>query len=135
MEAVLGGALQNVVTTDEYIARDMIAYLRQNKLGRATFLQMSTISGRTLSPQERQVLSMPGCVGVASELVEYDPQYRGIVENLLGRTVVAENLDYGIEIMRRIKQHGLLMQRVEILRVFWVSVAKCFGGHLSDFGI
>lgn len=101
VEAVLGGALQNVVTTDEYIARDMIAYLRQNKLGRATFLPMSTISGRTLSPQERQVLSMPGCVGVASELVEYDPQYRGIVENLLGRTVVAENLDYGIEIMRR----------------------------------
>ena len=99
-EAVLGGALQNVVTTDEYIARDMIAYLRQNKLGRATFLPMTTISGRTLSPQERQVLTMPGCVGVASELIEFDEQYRGIVENLLGRTVIAENLDAGIEIMR-----------------------------------
>ncbi len=71
-EAVLGGALQNVV-----------------------------ISGRTLSPQERQVLTMPGCVGVASELIEFDEQYRGIVENLLGRTVIAENLDAGIEIMRR----------------------------------
>ena len=101
VEAVLGGALQNVVTTDEYIARDMIAYLRQNKLGRATFLPMTTISGRTLSPQERQVLTMPGCVGVASELIEFDEQYRGIVENLLGRTVIAENLDAGIEIMRR----------------------------------
>ena len=100
-EAVLGGALQNVVTTNEYIARDMIAYLRQNKLGRATFLPMTTISGRTLSPQERQVLTMPGCVGVASELIEFDEQYRGIVENLLGRTVIAENLDAGIEIMRR----------------------------------
>ena len=100
-EAVLGGALQNVVTTDEYIARDMIAYLRQNKLGRATFLPMTTISGRTLSLQERQVLTMPGCVGVASELIEFDEQYRGIVENLLGRTVIAENLDAGIEIMRR----------------------------------
>ena len=101
VEAVLGGALQNVVTTDEYIARDMIAYLRQNKLGRATFLPMTTISGRTLNAQERQVLTMPGCVGVASELIEFDEQYRGIVENLLGRTVVAENLDAGIEIMRR----------------------------------
>ena len=101
VEAVLGGALQNVVTTDEYIARDMIAYLRQNKLGRATFLPMTTISGRTLSPQERQALAMPGCVGVASELIEFDEQYRGIVENLLGRTVIAENLDAGIEIMRR----------------------------------
>ena len=101
VEAVLGGALQNVVTTDEYIARDMIAYLRQNKLGRATFLPMTTISGRTLNAQERQVLTMPGCVGVASELIEFDEQYCGIVENLLGRTVVAENLDAGIEIMRR----------------------------------
>ena len=101
VEAVLGGALQNVVTSDEYIARDMIAYLRSNKLGRATFLPMTTITGRTLSSQERQLLSMPGCVGVASELVGFAPEYRGIVENLLGRTVVAENLDAGIEIMRR----------------------------------
>ena len=101
VEAVLGGALQNVVTSDEYVARDMIAYLRSNKLGRATFLPMTTITGRTLNSQERQLLSMPGCVGVASELVSFAPEYRGIVENLLGRTVVAENLDAGIEIMRR----------------------------------
>ena len=101
VEAVLGGALQNVVTSDEYVARDMITYLRQNKLGRATFLPLTTISGRTLSAQERQLLSMPGCVGLASELVGFDERYRGIVENLLGRTVVAENLDAGIEIMRR----------------------------------
>jgi len=101
VEAVLGGALQNVVTSDEYVARDMIAYLRSNKLGRATFLPMTTITGRTLNAQERQLLSMPGCVGVASELVSFAPEYRGIVENLLGRTVVAENLDAGIEIMRR----------------------------------
>ena len=101
VEAVLGGALQNVVTSDEYVARDMIAYLRQNKLGRATFLPMTTITGRTLNAQEHQLLSMPGCVGLASELVSFDEPYRGIVENLLGRTVVAENLDAGIEIMRR----------------------------------
>ncbi|MDO5378105.1 MAG: chromosome segregation protein SMC [Clostridia bacterium] len=101
VEAVLGGALQNVVTSDEYVARDMIAYLRKNKLGRATFLPMTTITGRKLSAQERQLLTMPGCVGVASELVGFEPQHRGIVENLLGRTVVAENLDAGIEIMRR----------------------------------
>jgi len=101
VEAVLGGALQNVVTSDEYVARDMIGYLRSNKLGRATFLPMTTITGRTLSHQERELLSMPGCVGVASELISFSPEYRGIMENLLGRTVVAENLDAGIEIMRR----------------------------------
>lgn len=101
VEAVLGGALQNVVTQDEYVARDMIAYLRSNKLGRATFLPMTTIKGRTLNAQERQLLTMPGCIGLASELVSFEPQYRGIMENLLGRTVVAESLDAGIEIMRR----------------------------------
>ena len=101
VEAVLGGALQNVVTTDEYVARDMIAYLRQNKQGRATFLPMSTIRGRVLSREERQLLRMPGCLGQASELITFDEQYRGIMENLLGRTVIAENLDAGIAIMRR----------------------------------
>ena len=101
VEAVLGGALQNVVTSDEYVARDMINHLRANKLGRATFLPLTTIKGRTLNDQERRLLTMPGCVGLGSELVEFDPQYRGIVENLLGRTVIAENLDAGIEIMRR----------------------------------
>ncbi len=101
IEAVLGGALQNVVTSDEYVARDMIAYLRENKLGRATFLPLTTIGGRTLDARERELLKMPGCVGLASELVGFDETYRGIVENLLGRTVIAENLDAGIEIMRR----------------------------------
>lgn len=101
IEAVLGGALQNIVTKDEYIARDMIAYLRQNNKGRATFLPITTIHGRTLNAQERTVLNMRGCIGVASELISFDSQYRGIMENLLGRTVIAENLDAGIEIMRK----------------------------------
>ena len=43
---------------------------------------------------------MPGCIGVASELVETDPAYRNILDNLLGRTVIADNLDHGIAIMR-----------------------------------
>ncbi len=101
IEAVLGGALQNIVTEDEYAARDMIDFLRKNSIGRATFLPLSTIHGRTLQPAERQVLTMKGCLGVASELISYEPRYRGIVENLLGRTVIAEDLDSGIEIMRK----------------------------------
>ena len=101
LEMVLGPALQNIITEDEHAAKRLINYLRQNRMGRATFLPMNTIRGRTLSYDERQVLSMPGCVGVASELVQFGEEYRGIVENLLGRTVIAENLDTGIEIMRR----------------------------------
>ncbi len=100
MDMVLGGALQNVVVNRDEDAKRMIEYLRANRFGRATFLPISSVRGRTLSPQERNVLSMPGCVGLASELIEFDPRYQGVVDNLLGRTVVAENLDAGIAIQR-----------------------------------
>ena len=100
MDMALGAAMQNIVTETEQDAKQMIDYLRQNRLGRATFLPMSTVRGRTLSARERDVLSMKGCLGVASELCSYEPEYREIVESLLGRTVVAENLEAGIAIMR-----------------------------------
>ncbi len=100
MDMALGGAMQNIVTETEQDAKLMIDYLRKNRLGRATFLPLSTVKGRTLNAREREVLSMPGCVGVASELCGYDPIYRGVVESLLGRTVVARDLDSGIAIMR-----------------------------------
>ena len=100
MDMALGGAMQNIVTENEQDAKRLIEYLRQNRLGRATFLPLTTVHGRTLNPSERRVLNMPGCVGVASELCGYDPEYRGIVESLLGRTVVAKDLDSGIAIMR-----------------------------------
>ena len=100
MDMVLGGALQNIVVSRDEDAKRMIEYLRANRFGRATFLPISSVRGRTLSQQERGVLSMPGCVGLASELIEFDPKYQGVMDNLLGRTVVAENLDYGIAIQR-----------------------------------
>jgi chromosome segregation protein len=101
LEMVLGSALQQIITEDEHAAKHLIEYLRENRLGRATFLPMTTVRGRTLNPQERQALTLPGCIGVASELVTFEEPYRGIVESLLGRTVIARDLDSGIEIMRR----------------------------------
>ena len=100
MDMALGAAMQNIVTETEQDAKTLIDYLRKNRLGRATFLPLSTIRGRTLNAREREVLKMKGCIGVASELCSYDPMYRDVVENLLGRTVVAEDLDSGIAIMR-----------------------------------
>ena len=100
IDMVLGGALQNVVVDRDEDAKRMIEYLRANRFGRATFLPISSVRGRTLTPQERQVLSMPGCVGVASELIEYDVRYQGVADNLLGRTVIAEDLTSGIAIQR-----------------------------------
>ena len=100
IDMVLGGALQNIVTEDEEAAKRLIDHLRVNKLGRATFLPMTSVKSRVLSAEERRLLSMPGCLGVASELIAFAPEYRGIMENLLGRTVIARDLDSGIPIMR-----------------------------------
>jgi chromosome segregation protein SMC len=100
IDMALGAAQQNIVTDTEETAKELINYLRQNRLGRATFLPMSAIRGKTLYGNERNALKLPGCLGVASELVQCAPEYRGIVENLLGRTVIADNLDHGISIMR-----------------------------------
>ncbi len=100
IDMALGAAQQNIVTDNEETAKELIAYLRQNKMGRATFLPMSAIRANGLNNQERQALKMPGCLGVASDLVQCAPEYCAIVENLLGRTVIADNLDHGIPIMR-----------------------------------
>ena len=96
----LGAAVQNIVTDQEETAKTLIEYLKSNRLGRATFLPISAIRSKTLNASERQLLKMPGCIGVASELISYDEKYKGVIENLLGRTVISDNLDHGIAIMR-----------------------------------
>ena len=100
LDAVMGGSLQNIVTQDDVTAKRLIEYLKRAEAGRATFLPLNTVRAYTLSAEERRVLSMPGCLGVASELVRYDAKYRPVMENLLGRTVVAQNLDAALPIMR-----------------------------------
>ncbi|MBQ9856530.1 MAG: chromosome segregation protein SMC [Clostridia bacterium] len=100
LDMVLGASLQNIVVDRDENAKDMIEYLKRNRFGRATFLPISSVRGRTLDANERRVLSMPGCIGLASEMVEFDPIYSGIVNNLLGRTVIAEDLTSGIAIQR-----------------------------------
>ena len=100
LDMALGNAMQNIVTDTERDAQALIDHLRQNRLGRATFLPIQAMAPRTLSQSERRVLGMKGCLGVASELCAFDERYRPVMENLLARTVIAEDLDSGIAIMR-----------------------------------
>lgn len=100
IESALGGQLQNIVTKDDAAAKRAIAHLRSKRYGRATFLPLSTVQSRTLNDNERNSLRRDGVLGVASELVDYDPQYRMMVEHLLGRTVIVENLDVGTALAR-----------------------------------
>lgn len=100
IDMILGGTLQHIVTENEETAKQLIDYLRTNRLGRTTFLPLTAIQPRLLNGTERKVLSMPGCIGVASEVIEFDEKYRSIVENILGRTIIARDLDAAIAIMR-----------------------------------
>ena len=99
IEIALGGAMQQIVVGNEDDGKAAIAHLKRTGGGRATFLPMSTITGRRL--QENGLESARGYVGVASDLVRSEPQYRGIVENLLGRTVICENIDCAIAMARQ----------------------------------
>ncbi len=100
IETVLGSALQQIITPDEEAAKKAIAYLRSHQYGRATFLPVNVIRGRTLNAQERRYADMAGCCGVAAELVETEERYRAIVDSLLGRTLVAEDMDSAVSIAR-----------------------------------
>ncbi len=101
IEVALGGALQNIVTYDEEGAKFLIKFLKDNSFGRATFLPVSTMKRRGL---DKKLLSgHPGCYGLASELVDFDNQIASVVSNLLGATVIVENLDYAVQLARATK--------------------------------
>ena len=101
LDMVLGNAQQDIVTADEESAKELIRFLREKKKGRATFLPVSTVRGKTADARERELLNMPGCIGIASELIGFDEIFRGIVESFLGRTLIADTLDHGTEIERK----------------------------------
>ena len=94
IEIALGAAMQNIVVDNEADGKAAISYLKRTGGGRATFLPLSAIQGRTL--QENGLENCRGFVGIASNLVSCDNRYRGLVENLLGRTVIATDLDAAI---------------------------------------
>ncbi len=103
IETALGGSIQNIVTDDEATAKRMITYLKQNKFGRATFLPLSAI-GNGNGFKQQDALKEKGVIGLAHTLVKVEKQYEGLAENLLGRTVVVENIDHGIALARKYRQ-------------------------------
>ena len=100
LEIALGAGLQNIVVDREEDAKAAIGFLKQRDGGRATFLPLTAIRGEELRDN---VAGEYGFVGVASRLVTYDPQYDNIFRNLLGRTVVVEDLDSGIAMARKFR--------------------------------
>ncbi|MCX7746502.1 MAG: chromosome segregation protein SMC [Clostridia bacterium] len=102
IEMTLGGALQNIVTSTEEDGKKAIEFLKRNRLGRATFLPISSVNGRTFDNNTlNEIRNFNGFCGVASELLSFDPVYKGIILSFLGKVVIVENLDAGIKMAKR----------------------------------
>lgn len=99
IETALGGAMQNIVTGNEEDAKRAIRTLKENKGGRATFLPIATIKPRYLN--ENGIDSCFGFVGVASDLCDCKDEYKGILQNLLGKIVIAEDLNSAVSIANK----------------------------------
>ena len=102
VETALGGSIQNIVTDSEQTAKQLIEYLKKNKYGRATFLPLTSVGSRGGFNQEA-ALREPGIIGLADSLVHVEPQYRDLASYLLGRVVVAENIDCAIALARKFR--------------------------------
>ena len=100
IEIALGGSIQNIVTQDEDDAKVLINYLKDNHSGRATFLPISAVKARRLSPNDMKFLTSKGCFGIASDLVKVDNQYRSVIDSLLGSTVVCDNYDNAVSLAK-----------------------------------
>lgn len=104
IEIALGGAISNVITISDIDAKNLISYLKSKGLGRATFLPLNIIKGKKLEvPNE--IKSAKGYIGVASDIIKYDMKYKGIIDYNLGRTIIAENMDYAINISKIAKHN------------------------------
>lgn len=103
IETALGGSIQNIVTDTEETAKRMIGYLKRNKLGRATFLPLTSVNGGQ-GLRNSEVLKEEGVIGTAGGLVRVEARFRGLADHLLGRTVVVRHIDHGIALARKYKQ-------------------------------
>ena len=111
IETALGGNIQNIVTDDEETAKRMIAFLKQNKGGRATFLPLTSIT----NPQEfknPEALKEKGVIGMADELVHAPDKYSNVAKAMLGRIMVVDNVDNAVKIARKF-DYGIRMVTIE----------------------
>lgn len=111
IETALGGNIQNIVTDDEETAKRMIAFLKQTRSGRATFLPLTSIT----NPQEfknPESLKEKGVIGMADNLVSTEQKYKNVAKAMLGRIVVVDNVDNAVKIARKY-DYGIRMVTLE----------------------
>ena len=98
IEMCLGASLQNIVTDTEEDAKRLVEHMRKNNLGRGTFLPISSVRGKKL---EKIKGHEKGLIGIASDLIKYDKKYEQIILNLLGRTVIVDNMETAVKVAKQ----------------------------------
>ena len=102
IEIALGGAIQNIVTKTEEDAKLSINYLKETKQGRATFLPISSIKAKPIKEKEN-ILKEIGVIGIADDLIKFNIEYKEIMSNILGRTIIIDNIDNAIYLSKKYK--------------------------------
>lgn len=99
IEISLGGAISNIITKDENVAKLLIDYLKKNSLGRATFLPLNIIKGTRLILSDN-IKNVPGFLGIASDLIEFDNTFKEIMDYSLGKTIIAKDMESALKISK-----------------------------------
>ncbi|WP_234121126.1 chromosome segregation protein SMC [Clostridium hydrogenum] len=100
IEIALGGAISDVITQDEIIAKTLINYLKNKNIGRATFLPLSILKSKKISIND-DIKRQTGFIGIASELINYETLFSPAINYVLGRTVIADNMDNALNIAKK----------------------------------
>lgn len=103
LEIALGGSIQNIVTKNEETAKKMVEYLKVNKLGRATFLPLTSITSKELGQVQENTLKEKGVLGYANTLVQVEKQYEELMKYLVGRTLVVDTMENALSLAKKYK--------------------------------
>lgn len=115
IEISLGATISNIITKDEETAKYLINYLKNNRVGRATFLPLSMIRGKKIVLGD-DIRSLNGYLGLAADLVEYNEKYIEIINYALGKTIICDNIDNALNLAKRINyRHRIVTLAGEIV--------------------
>ncbi|HXH60326.1 MAG TPA: chromosome segregation protein SMC, partial [Fimbriimonadaceae bacterium] len=118
IDTALGSSTNDLIVKDEASAKSAINYLKENRLGRATFQPLTLVSAAQRSTELTRLLGESGVVGVASDIVRCDPENRPVVDSLLNRVVLVEDLDTGLRLARSAGWKRLVTLDGEVIHAF-----------------
>lgn len=125
----MGSAIQNIIVNTDKEAEEIIEYLKKNKIGRVTFLPINMLTERSLNDFEREVLKEECVIDTADNLIQTNSKYEKVIKNLLGRIIIADNLNNGLKISKKL---GNTVKIVTLQGDVINAGGSVTGGHISS---